>query len=295
MSRPPRLLAAALIVAFAFSAAIACNGGGNDNGDDEDGGDTGTPVPTEQSARTVEPVEKRTETTVPNLRPTSTPAPPLGLTSFNYRVALTFDVVAPGDADGDGIEGTIEGAFRAPDSHSFTQRFTLGGITFNESLILIDGDAWYREGGDGPWEQLARDDPAVLNAIDLTSADPEFLGTDEELVDGIALLENELETLDGRLTHRYEFTQDDMASLSGLLDEDLLGGTTLEGVRNFLLRIWLDDITGAMRRAELSATLDPAAIGDVPFEVPAGADVEFRLIVDVTDTDDPSILIEPPV
>jgi hypothetical protein len=284
-----RILIAVALVAAAV-VALACSGGGDDDGDD-------TPRPAEtNTVSTVEPVERRTETPGPSGdRPTSTPAPPLGLNTFHYTVELAFNVVAPGDPQAAAISGGIFGDFEAPDSHAFAQQYTVNGISATESYVLIGDDAWYREGEDGEWEQFARDDPEIQESLALTSADPDFLGTDEEFIDGIALFENELETIDDRLTHRYEFTQEDVAMLSGLLEDDLLGGTPLEGAENFLLRVWLDDLTGTLRRAELNATLAASALADAPFEVPAGSDVEFRLRIDVTRPDDPTITIEPPI
>jgi hypothetical protein len=285
-----RLALWALVLLAAAPLALACRGGGDDDGDE-----TATAASGTETVRTVEPVERRTETPQPGERPTSTPAPPLGLTSFHYTVELTFNVVAPGDQPGAAISGEIFGDFEAPDSHAFTERYNVGGVTITESYFLIGDDAWYREGVDGEWEEYDRDDPEIQDSLGLTSADEDFLGTDEEFIDGIAPLENELETIDDRLTHRYEFAQDDLAMLSGLLEDDLLSGTPLDGSSNFLLLVWLDDLTGTLRRAELSATLSADALNDPPFEVPAGSKVDFRLRINITQPDDPAINIEPPV
>src|SRR5262245_18849771 len=102
------------------------------------------------------------------------------LRSFHYVVNLDMQVQ---EGEG-GFSGTIEGDYVSPDRHAFSQTYGFSGLTLEENYILIGEDAWTKA-GNGEWEATTADDPEVVDALDLTSGDPDFFVFDEEFVDDI--------------------------------------------------------------------------------------------------------------
>lgn len=285
-------MATILLLAATLAFGAACDSGG---GDDDDGA-----TATSTSVRDATPgagVDGTPASVATNARPTSTPGTTLGLQSFRYTVNLEFNVDVPGDAPDDtAISGVIDGEYVAPDSHAFRQQFEVGGISVSDATIVIGDDAWVRDGNTGPWDELPRSDPGVQDSLDLTSADPDFLGLDEEFLEGISAFESQPAEIGGRSARAYELTQDDIETITGLFGDDFLGGSGIEDIRNLEFRVWLDDLTGSLLRVEMVATLPPDALGaDAGFDIPPDALIRFRLEVELSDIDGASISIEAPI
>jgi hypothetical protein len=262
----PRLLrlAACLLGLFVLIAGTAaCGGGGGD--DDED--------PTPTSAATEEP-----SSTNP-------------FDSFHYTVDLEFSVVA--DSEDGLITGTVEGDYVAPDSHAFSTSFSVAGLSGTEEAVIIDDQAWYRESGT-EWRETTRDDPDIVSAIELTSADPGFLSADN-LGEDLAGLDSEIEERNGVSTRRYHIPRDAVDTLIDIFGDEFLQDAS--GLRDFEMTVWLEEESGALIRAEFSASASPELFGEEdPF---LGLDpndaIVVSMVIDLTQINDSSISIEPPI
>ncbi len=190
------------------------------------------------------------------------------------------------------ISGQVEGDFVAPDSHSFTSTFEFAGISGSQEVVIIGNDAWTREGA-GDWTKTTADDPEVQDATDLTSADPEFLFS-EDLAEGIAVLESEPETIDGVETRRYHIPMEAVEAIVGLLGEEFLEDAG--GLEEFEMTVWLEEQSGALVRAELNATAGPEIFGgDAGFDLSPDASAIISMTINLTQINDPDIRIEPPI
>ncbi len=210
--------------------------------------------------------------------------------SFHYVVTIKMEVEG---ADGGIVGGDIKGDFVAPGSHTWTQEFAFGGLSFAESYVIIGEDAWYRE-GDGDWQAMSADDPVIADGTDLTSADPEFL-YDPEFVEDIRAFDSKKEEKNGLSTRKYEFSKDSFEELSALLGEELLGDTDVEDLDDFSMEIWIDDETGTIIAADLNASTSGEGLADFPVDVPEGGSVTVKMAINVTQINDDSISIEPPI
>jgi hypothetical protein len=214
------------------------------------------------------------------------------LDSFHYTVDLDFHVNDPAEPDSSLVNGQVEGDFVAPDSHAFTTTFEFFGLSFSEEAVIIDDDAWYRETG-SDWRPTTRDDPDVQNALSLTSADPGFL-QDSEFESNLSSLNSEDDTVNGVEARRYTITREQVEALSQLLGEDFLQDAA--GIQDLEMTVWLEKESGALVRAELSATASPEALGgDAPFELSEGATVSIEMTINLTRINDEDISIEPPL
>jgi hypothetical protein len=214
----------------------------------------------------------------------SGPGPALhAFESFHYAVEIGFTV----DGEDGGIGVNIEGDYVSPDSHSYVQTFSFGGISGSESAVIIGEDAWSRE-GDGDWEESS---PSLLDT-DLTSADTEFF-SDEEFIGDIEVLDSEDDVVDGREARRYQFSLDDLDTIVELLGEEFL--EDMEGVEDLSMVVWVDKDESALLGAELTATTTAAALGDSGLDLDPDQLVTVQMTISVTDVNDGSIEIEPPV
>jgi hypothetical protein len=274
---------------LAFGAG--CDGGGDD---DDGGGDvtaSATAAPTERAGERESPVP----TLDPSGRATSTPAPALGLRSFRYTSEFSIEADAPGDAPPDSVRGRVDGTFVAPDLHAWTQTGSVGDISVREEWVFLPDAAWRRDGGAGAWEQLSRGEGEALANADLTSLDRDFLALDEDFVESLSALQAQADTVDGRTARYYVLTQNDIDTISRLLGPDAFGGAPIDEIRDLEFRIWLDDETGALLRADFSATAPPEALGDEPpFAVAPGSVLRLRLTVALRDVNSDAVTVEPP-
>ncbi len=267
------LLAGALMF---FGFVAACGGGG-----DKDGAKATATVagPTEAA----EPTETR------DGAPSGRAAP---FDSFHYTVDLGFTVTEPGKAEETFISGQVEGDFVAPDSHAFSSSFAFGGLSGTQEVVIIGNDAWIKEAG-GDWRRATRADSAVADAIDLTSADPDFL-QDPEIGDALSALDSEPETINGVDTLRYHIPKSALPALTSLLGEDFL--QDVSGLKEFEMTVWLEEETGALVRADLAASATPELLGqDAPFDISPDATLSVTMLIDLTQINDSSISIEPPI
>lgn len=283
-----------LIATISLSATLvmsACGGGGSKNGgdrptatadaggnDDVETPDEGDASPTRASSRrTATPRAERTSTSTGGGTSLNT------FDSFHYTVEIGFTV----DGEDGGIGVNIEGDYVAPESHSYVQSFSFGGLSGSESAVIIGDDAWSRE-GEGDW---AESSPSLLNT-DLTSADPDFF-SDPEFIDDIAVLDSVDDEVDGREARRYEFTLDQLDAIVAILGDEFL--EDLDGVEDLSMTVWVDKEETALLRAELSATASAEALGDTGLDLEPGQLVTVQMNILVTDVNDDSIEIEAPI
>lgn len=231
-------------------------------------------------------------TEAPIARPTVAPSGASPFDSFHYTVDMEFTISEPGEEAGTLISVSVEGDFVAPDSHAFTSKFEFAGLSGTQEVVIIGDDAWLREGS-GDWVQTTSSDPDVLDAIDLTSADPDFLW-DEDFARNISVLDSQPETLDGVQTRRYHIPREAVDMLASLLGQGLLQDTA--GLEEFEMTVWLEEETRALVRAEFTATASPELIdGGAPFDVSPDATLNVAMSIRLTSLNDPSIEIEPPL
>jgi hypothetical protein len=275
---PLRHALALLILSLTLGLLAACGGGG--------GEPTATVEPTAEATGepTGEPDDEATEE--PTVGPVSLP-----FDSFHYTVELMLVINAPQGADQPGIEASVEGDYVGPDSHAFTNSFSFAGLSGRQDVVIIGEQAWFREGS-GAWRATSIDDPDIAGALDLSSADPEFL-YDREFIDDLRSLDSEREVVEGVSTRRYHIPRESLEALGALLGEDFLAGS--EGLDEFEFTVWLEEETGMLVRGELVATASPEFFGEPLFEVQEGATISVSLRIALTQIDDPTILIEPPI
>lgn len=213
-----------------------------------------------------------------------------GLDSYHYTVNIEFSVT--GNANG--INGKIEGDYVAPGSHAFTQTFEVAGIKGEESTVIIGGDAWQKQTS-GDWKKTTADDPAVVSSTDLTSADPTFFA-DQSFVDDIKVFQAKKDTVDGRAARRYDFDRDQFAQLGDAFGSDIISPADLAGITDFKMSVWVDEDTGTLARAEITAS-GPAAelLKNSPITSKPGDTASISLKFTITQFNDKSIKIEPPI
>ena len=231
----------------------------------------------------------------PAAEPTDTPEPPAGkpvaFESFHYTVDLEV-TIGEGDDSEPFISGRVEGDFVAPGSHAFSNTFAFAGLSTTQEVVIIDDQAWIR-GGSGDWRETTVFDPDVLDAIGLTSADPEFL-QDQQFADDIAILDSEPETINGVETRRYHIPKDAVQALVDLLGDDFLEDAA--GLEEFEMTVWLEEETDTLVRAELTASVAPELLGeDSGLSLADSGPVTISMLIDVTQIDDPAIQVEPPI
>ncbi|HLB22595.1 MAG TPA: hypothetical protein VJP07_00725 [Dehalococcoidia bacterium] len=282
-----------LTVAALFPALATACGGGGKKGDDRDATPTraastaaddtpeGDASPTRRASLKTKTPVKKTATSAKTSPATSA----IDLDSFHYEVEIAFNVAGEDVA----ISGRIEGDYVAPDAHSYTQEFSFAGISGSEAAVIIGGEAWRRE-GESDWEEV---DPSDLNT-DLTSADPEFIA-DSEFVEDIDVFDSEEDQVDGRAARKYSFTKEDIDAIAGLLGDDFIDENDLGDIDAFTMVVWIDEEEEVILRADLSATAKAAALGDTGLGVDPDQLVEVTLTLRLSNVNDGSIEIEPPI
>ena len=279
----PRYLRAVLLIAaiaLLATGAVACKSGKKKS----------EPAKTSTPAAASDAKTPSGEKTPRPTAPSGTSASPFD--SFHFTVDLDFQVDDPAQQDGTLVKGRVEGDFVAPDSHAFTSTFEFFGLSFSEEAVIIGEDAWYRETG-SEWRTTTRDDPDVQNALSLTSADPGFL-QDPEFESNLSSLDSEDDVKNGVPTRRYTITREQVEALTQLLGESFLEDSA--GIEDLEMTVWLEKESGALVRAELSATATAEALGgDSTFNLSEGSTVSIEMTINVTQIDDEGISVEPPI
>jgi hypothetical protein len=244
---------------------------------------------------------KKTATTATKTQPVSTSAkntPTTGASasplfdSFHYTVDLDFQVNDPNQTQSSLIKGKVEGDFVAADSHSFTSQFDFAGLSYSEQAVIIGQDAWYKDSA-SDWRATTRDDADVQNAISLTSADPGFL-QDPEFSNNLSALDSQPDTINGVETRRYFIPKEAVQALSQLLGDSFLKNSA--GLQDFEMTVWLENQTGGLVRAELTATASPDVFGaSAPFNVSPESTVSINMTINLVQINDESISVRPPI
>ena len=273
------LYACALLLGFVLLAglAAAC---GDDEGEEAEPAATAVEEATEE-----EPTEEEAGETV-------APGGAAPFDSFHYTVDLEMNVTQPGEEEQSFISGQVEGDFVAPDSHAFSTTFEFAGLSGTQEAVIIGDDAWIRE-GEGDWLATTASDPNIQDALSLTSADPEFL-QDQQFAEDLAALDSEEETRNGVQTRRYHIPKESVETLVDLLGEGFLQDAA--GLEEFEMTVWLEEETDMLVRAELTATASPELFGEeAGLSLAEGGSVTISMVVDVSQINDESIEIEPPI
>ncbi len=238
---------------------------------------------------------KSTASGTPTMAATGQPTSVSGAStfkSFHYTVGLDFQVNDPNQPQSSLIKGKVEGDFVAPDSHSFTSQFQLAGISYSEQAVIIGQDAWYKNSG-SDWRATTRDDADVKNAISLTSADPGFL-QDPEFANNLSALDSQPDTINGVEARRYFIPKGAVQALSQLLGNSFLKNAA--GLQDFQMTVWLENKTRGLVRAELTATASPDVFGaNAPFNVSPESTVSINMTINLTQINDESISVRPPI
>jgi len=291
-----RLLPLLALAALMAALGAACGSGGDKKGDGDkatatrSAGSTDDETPERDASPTKRATSKTStpvkKTTAPLKTRAPDPAASIDLDSFHYQVEIAFSVVGETES----IGGTIEGDFVAPDSHSYSQQFSFAGISGSEDAVIIGDEAWQRE-GESDWEEA---DPDTLNT-DLTSADPDFIAADTEFIEDIDVLDSEESDVDGRAARKYSFSKNDIDALAELLGDDFIDATDLEDIEDFSMVIWIDEDKDVILRADLKATARATALGDTGLGIDPDQVVQVKLTLLLTNVNDDSIEIEPPI
>lgn len=265
------------LVAFLLAALalVALGSGCDDKKKTNDQRPTATSVAAAPTA-TEEPSDAPT--------PSDDPAGVSPFESYHYTVDLEFSV----EGEVGAISGTVDGDFVAPDSHAFSTTFDIAGLSGTEEAVIIGDLAWYRESGE-EWRETTRDDPDVVSAIDLTSADPSFLSAGN-LGEDLSGLDGENEVRNGVSTIRYHVPRGAVDALTALLGDEFLQDAS--GLESFEMTVWLEEESGALVRAEFSATATSDIFG---LAEDPDATVVISMVIDLTQVNDDSISIEPPI
>lgn len=297
-------IALPLALAAVLATSAACGGGGDkkaatpaaDLSQATAASTRAASAPTAGATRGTTPTKAATTrtgtpaTTTP--KPSNTPASTSrdGLDSYHYVVEVEFKV----SRSENGVTGTIEGDYVAPDSHSFTQTFEVAGIRGQESTVIIGDDAWVKKTS-GDWRATDADDPDVAGSLDLTSADPTFFA-DDDFVDDLAVFEAKDDSVDGREARRYDFDRDQFEKLGGAFGSDFINEGDLAGITEFRMTVWVDEETERMIRAELiAAGAAEDLLADSPIPANPGDTASISLKFHITRLNDDAITIEPPI
>lgn len=247
------------------------------------GGDNGEASPTGSVEATA------TETPVAEPTVASTGA---AYDSYHYTVDLLVTIDDPAQDEPAQVSGIVEGDYLAPHSHAFKSTYEVAGISATEEGVIIDSDAWYRDGGVGAWTATIANDPMILSRISLTSAD-ESIVDDPEFVSGIAALNSEPEVVNGVNTRRYHIPKDSIDDLGALLGKDFFANAS--GITDFDLTAWVGEELNGLVRGEMMATTGPEIFGaDSPFDVSPDSVVTIQMTINVTRMNDDSIEIGQP-
>jgi hypothetical protein len=193
-------------------------------------------------------------------------------------VEYTFDSNSEPDIDSD---LDIEGSYVAPDSHEFTVAGRAAGTAVDLEVVIIDDEAWIREPG-GDWTPRTRTEVESLTFA--STANASFLEQYPEFLEALADLDGESDTVGGRDAVRYDQAGESASAFMrvfGTSSDNLQLGDIED------LTIWIDEETGHLLRASFSATGENV---DLP-----GDSVAITIDVEISDVDEESIEIEPPI
>lgn len=220
------------------------------------------------------------------------PTPQPAFQSFAYDVQFVAAIESPASGPVMSIERRVQGVFEAPSSHAFAGGLGVPGQTPGHQAVVIGDQAWYRE-DDGAWQQMTAAAFLELGASALTSAHPGFLN-DTAYEGKLQGLDFTTEESAGVTARKYVVSASETGRIGDLLRYAFL--QDISQLQNVDLTVWTSEATGALVRLELSTTTTPAAVlGQVPDNVPADAQARVTLHVELSQINDPSIKVSPPI
>lgn len=268
-----------------------------DDDDDDDGGDPSATVAASETAQpreTTEPDATRAPRETSTARSGDGVTSPLDLDSYRYEVNI--EIGDPATPDETLIKGSVSGDFEGPDRHYILNEFEVAGFPGRNETILIGDQAWYRDEGE-EWAETTLTDSDVESAIQLSSADPEgFFAPDDQFLDDISQLRGESENHGGIDTTKYTITNEDFELLTRLLGEEFLSPDEMEGIESLEMTVWVAEDGDYVVGTEITIVGDATALGeDVPAPTGDGSTIRIRIAYEITDIDDSSIKVEPPI
>jgi hypothetical protein len=300
----PALIIAAALVSF------ACNGDDPPTATTEsvDSASTATAQPTEAAQATsptsVVPVSTATDPAGPG---SPTPAssdstagagaltslsPLEKVESFRYELAAEF---GPSDSDDASQTSSVslEGAYRAPDRLALKLAIASAQLPLEVESIRIGETLYTRFGEDSPWQTSDADEAGLFTS---------FLPIDNEFFESFELGPIEdlgeftTEERNGVQVKHYSFTAEDLRRLAEDAGRDDLVDELLQA-DDVAVDLYLADPGDYLVGVEVSGVVETDLLGQLGGTATPGADqsVRFELRFDLSDIDDPGIVIEPPV
>jgi hypothetical protein len=262
-----RYLALVLVVGLLGGLLLAACGGGGDN---------------EEATEAQQPAVEATEAT--EATPDQTEEPPAEVTpptdafadldSYRYSAHIVFggeDLADQGLSD---VTFDMTGAFVAPDRNQVRVQGDVGGLNLEEESIIIGARSWVRSGD--TWTEGDPDfDTADLGPPGF------FAGFDPE---EIRVIEPTEETVNDVDAFHYSIDKADIEQLQALAQ--IFGESdSLEDLpQDLSLDLWLAKDGGWPVKMILSAQGESD-----------GSQVSVEMSMDITDVNDPSIEVEPPI
>ena len=220
------------------------------------------------------------------------PTPQPAFQSFAYDVQFVAALESPTSGPVTSISRRAQGVFEGPSSHAFAGGLGVPGQTPGHEAVLVGDQAWYRE-DNGAWQQMTAAAFLQLGASALTSAQPGFLN-DTAFEGKLQGLDFTTEESAGVRAHKYVVPAGEIDRIGSLFRYAFL--QDISQLQNVGLTVWTSEETGALVRVELSMTTTPAAVlGQVPDTMPADAQARVTLHVELSQINDPSIKVSPPV
>jgi len=192
----------------------------------------------------------------------------------SYRVAIRFTLGGGAAEEAEALSMNLEGAFVAPDRSQTNVTAHLGDLELREETIAVGDRTWVKAG-----DSWVEDEPQFRLGDLSPSAFLEDFDPDE-----FRLLTPTEETVNAVPSLRYSIGREDVVSLRGL--SALLGeGESLQDLpEQFDIDLWLARDGGWPVRITMTAR----------GAIDGGEEISLDFSLDVTDANNPAIVIEPP-
>ncbi|OGO51324.1 MAG: hypothetical protein A2148_10475 [Chloroflexi bacterium RBG_16_68_14] len=220
--------------------------------------------------------------------PTAEGVGALRLERFHYVAAVTL---REGGGEASEIVVSTEGDFQSPGRHAFTYTTRIGSDTIQRSVVLIDEEAWLRE-GDEPWRKATADDPelAELLSVAFSTVRPHFLGGPEfeRVRESVRRLPSTEESVNDVPTDYYQVGSPGREFFEAFLAEEQL----LRNAQDFRWELWLarDGAWPVRLLASAAITADLPILQELDLQPPTS----WELRIDISRPNDPTLTVAPP-
>jgi hypothetical protein len=222
--------------------------------------------------------------------PTPAPTGPLPLERFHYVASLTLQE-ARFAADARRVAISTEGDFQWPDRHAFSYSTQFGTTVIRQSVVVIGGEAWLRE-GEEPWRRVTQDELSSTGLLSsaFTTIRPGFIvgGEFERVRESVPNLPSTEEAANGVPADRYTVGVAGQDYLRAFLEDDQL----LSAVRDVSWELWLARDGGWPVRLLAKATI----VSPLPVltQLALPLPTLWELLIDVSRPNDPTLTIVAP-